>query len=203
MHDKGFFNLHLMNTEDHLFLHNGLRANIFSTLDAGPSCCIQNPMVNSDSCDKQQQRGFLGQCINISLKCPNVSPCFACRELDYSVGSTQKLYWINLLDNPSIPSQTQFNQILSKTSFLIYGSTCMSVMLDQELISLNKGLCFPNFAQRWGKVFWNQRARTEAADQAPKTDPRDHPWFLAQPLQRLYRVMFYWNLNLSVLNSKL
>jgi hypothetical protein len=62
---KRLFNLHLMNTEDHLFLHNGLRASIFSTLDAGPSCCIrvQNPlaMINSDCCNKQQQRGFLGQ----------------------------------------------------------------------------------------------------------------------------------------------
>jgi hypothetical protein len=50
-----------MNTEDQLFPHNGLRANIFSTLDDGPSYSIQNPMINSDCCDKQQQRGFLGQ----------------------------------------------------------------------------------------------------------------------------------------------
>jgi hypothetical protein len=47
-----------MNTEDHLFLHNGLRANIFSALDAGPSYSIQNPLIDSDCCDKQQQRGF-------------------------------------------------------------------------------------------------------------------------------------------------
>ncbi len=31
---KRLFDLHIMNTEDHLFPHNGLRANIFSTLDA-------------------------------------------------------------------------------------------------------------------------------------------------------------------------
>jgi hypothetical protein len=82
-------------------------------------------------------------------------------------------------------------------------STCVGVMLDLELTSLNLGLCSPNFAQRWGNVFWNQRARTEAADQAPKTDPRDHPWFLAQPfkLWRLRRVIFYMNQSvLSVLN---
>jgi len=89
---KRLFDLHLMNTEDHLFPHNGLRANIFSTLDAGPSYSIQNPLIDSDCCDKQQPRGFLGQCIKISLKCPNVSPCFACRELDFGVGSTQKLH---------------------------------------------------------------------------------------------------------------
>jgi hypothetical protein len=59
---KRLFNLHLMNTEDHLFPHNGLRANIFSTLDhdAGPSYSIQNPLIDSDCCDKEQPRGFLG-----------------------------------------------------------------------------------------------------------------------------------------------
>jgi hypothetical protein len=57
---KRLFDLHLMNTEDHLFPHNCLRANIFSTLDAGPSCHIKN-MMGSDCCDKQQPRGFLGQ----------------------------------------------------------------------------------------------------------------------------------------------
>jgi hypothetical protein len=36
---------------------------------------------------------------------------------------------------------------------------------------------------------------------APKTDPRDHPRFLAQPLRRLCRVTFYGNQSvLSVLN---
>jgi hypothetical protein len=89
---KRFFNLHLMNTEDQLFPHNGLRANIFSNLDAGPAYSIQNPLIDSDCCDKQQPRGFLGQWIEISLKCPNVSPCFACRELDFGVGSTQKVH---------------------------------------------------------------------------------------------------------------
>jgi hypothetical protein len=44
---KRLFDLHLMNTEDHLFPHNGLRANIFSTLDAGPSYGIQNPLIDS------------------------------------------------------------------------------------------------------------------------------------------------------------
>jgi hypothetical protein len=58
---KRLFDLHLMNTEDQLLPHNGLRANIFSTLDAGPSCCIKNPMIKSDCCDKDQPRGFLGQ----------------------------------------------------------------------------------------------------------------------------------------------
>ena len=156
---KRLFDLHLMNTEDHLFQHNGLSANIFSTLDAGPSYSIQNPLIDSDCCDKQQPKGFLGQWIKISLKCPNVSPCFACGELDYGVGSTQKLHWIIILDSPSIPSQTQFNQILCKTSFLIHGSTCVGVMLDRELISLNVGLCSPNFAQRRGTGSWSQRTR--------------------------------------------
>jgi hypothetical protein len=58
---KRLFNLHLMDTEDHLFLLNGLRANIFSTLDAGPSYSIQNPLIDSDCCDQQQPRGFSGQ----------------------------------------------------------------------------------------------------------------------------------------------
>jgi hypothetical protein len=58
---KRLFGLHLMNTEDHLFPHNGLRANIFSTLDAGPSYSIQNPLIDSDCCDQQQPRGFSGQ----------------------------------------------------------------------------------------------------------------------------------------------
>ncbi len=57
---KRLFNLHLMNTEEHLFQHNGGRANIFSTLDAGPAYSIQNPLIDS-CCDKQQPRGFLGQ----------------------------------------------------------------------------------------------------------------------------------------------
>jgi hypothetical protein len=58
---KRRFNLLLMNTEDHLFPHDGLRANIFLPLDAGPSYNIQNPLIDSDCCDKQQPRGFLGQ----------------------------------------------------------------------------------------------------------------------------------------------
>ncbi len=49
---KRLFDLHLMNTEDHLFQHNGLRANIFSTLDAGPSYSNQNPLIYSDCCDQ-------------------------------------------------------------------------------------------------------------------------------------------------------
>jgi hypothetical protein len=55
--------------------HNGLRANIFSTLDAGPSCSIQNPRINNDCCDKQQPRGFLAQWIKYLwnvLMCPFV-----------------------------------------------------------------------------------------------------------------------------------
>ncbi len=80
---------------------------------------MQHPKsrINNDCCDKQQPRGFLGQWIQISLKCPNVSPGFACRELDYSVGSAQKIHWIVLLENPSNPSQTHFNHILCETSF--------------------------------------------------------------------------------------
>jgi hypothetical protein len=58
---KKLFDLHLMNTEDQLFPHNGLRANIFSTLDAGPSCRIQNPLIDSDCCDQQKPRGCTGQ----------------------------------------------------------------------------------------------------------------------------------------------
>ncbi len=58
---KRLLDLHLMNTEDHLFPHNGLSANIFSTLDAGWSYSIQNPLIDSDCCDQQQQRGFSGQ----------------------------------------------------------------------------------------------------------------------------------------------
>ncbi len=73
-------------------------------------------------------------------------------------------------------------------------------MLDQELISLDVGLCSPNFAQRWGTVFWNQRMQTAAADQAPNTDLRYRFRFLAQPLRclRTSRVIFYKN-NQSVL----
>ncbi len=96
--------------------------------------------------------------IIISLKCPNVPPCFAWGEVDYGLGSTQKVHWIILLDSPSNPSQTQFNHILRRTSFSIHGSTCMSVMFDhdQELISLNVGLCSPNFAQRRGAGSWSK-----------------------------------------------
>jgi hypothetical protein len=50
---KWRFDLHLMNTKDHLYPHYGLRANIFSTLDAGPSHRIQNPMIINEFCDKQ------------------------------------------------------------------------------------------------------------------------------------------------------
>ena len=64
---------------------------------------------------------------------------------------------------------------------------------DQELFSLNVGLCSPNFAQRWEIVFWKQCLQTEAVDQAPKTDLRDCPRFLAQPLWRLSRVILYLN----------
>jgi hypothetical protein len=114
---KRRFNLHLMNTEDQLFSHSSLSANIFSTLDAGPSCRTQNARINDDCCDKQQSRGSLAQWIKISLKCPNVFLCFARGELDYSVGSTQGNHWIFLLDSPSNPSQSRFSQILCKTSF--------------------------------------------------------------------------------------
>jgi hypothetical protein len=58
---KRLFGLHLMNTEDQLFQHKGLRTNSFSILDAGPSGSIQNPMINSDCCDIPQPRSFLGQ----------------------------------------------------------------------------------------------------------------------------------------------
>jgi hypothetical protein len=50
-----------MNTEDQLFPQNSLSANIFSTLEAGPSCCTQNPRINDIFCDKQQPRGLLAQ----------------------------------------------------------------------------------------------------------------------------------------------
>jgi hypothetical protein len=66
--------------------------------------------------------------------------------------------------------------------------------MDQHAsISLNVCLSSPNCAQRWGIVFWNQHVRTEAADQALKTDPRVRPQFLAQPLRRLRRVIFFRN----------
>jgi hypothetical protein len=55
------FDLHLMNTEDQLFLQNRLRANIVSTLDAGSPCHTQNPRINKDCCDKKQPRCLLGQ----------------------------------------------------------------------------------------------------------------------------------------------
>jgi hypothetical protein len=59
---KRRFDLHLMITEDQPFQCNGLRANVFSTLDAGPSCRIQNPRIKNDCCVKQQPKGFLAQC---------------------------------------------------------------------------------------------------------------------------------------------
>jgi hypothetical protein len=58
---KRLFDLNHMHTEDHIFPHKGLSANIFSTLDAVPSYSIQNPLIASDCCDKQQPRGFSGQ----------------------------------------------------------------------------------------------------------------------------------------------
>ena len=67
---------------------NGLSSNISWTLDAGPACSTQNPRTTNAFCDEQHQRGSLAQWIKISLKCPNVSLCFAREELDYSVGST-------------------------------------------------------------------------------------------------------------------
>jgi hypothetical protein len=55
---KGRFNLHLMNTEDQPFVHNGLRANIFSTPDAIPVCHIQNPRINNDFCVNNSREAF-------------------------------------------------------------------------------------------------------------------------------------------------
>jgi hypothetical protein len=55
---KRLFDLYLMKTEDHLFPHNGSRANFFSTLDAGPSYGIQNPLIDSGCCDQQHPRGL-------------------------------------------------------------------------------------------------------------------------------------------------
>jgi hypothetical protein len=40
---KRRLDLHHRNTEDQLFPHNSLSANMFSTLTPGPSCCTQNP----------------------------------------------------------------------------------------------------------------------------------------------------------------
>jgi hypothetical protein len=56
----GKFGLHLMNTEDQLFPHNGLRFNIFSIPDAVPACRTKISRINNDGCDKQQPKGFFG-----------------------------------------------------------------------------------------------------------------------------------------------
>ncbi len=56
-----------------------------------------------------------------SIMLLNFFVCLACRELDYSVGSAQKLHIIILLYSPSNASQTQFNQILHKQPFWYMG----------------------------------------------------------------------------------
>ena len=43
---KRRLDFHLMNTENQLLRHNSLSANIFSTLNAGPSCC-KNNLINT------------------------------------------------------------------------------------------------------------------------------------------------------------
>jgi hypothetical protein len=45
---KRNFHIRHRNTEDQLLPHNRLSANIFSTLDAGPSCSTQNPRIKFD-----------------------------------------------------------------------------------------------------------------------------------------------------------
>jgi hypothetical protein len=54
---KRHLDLHHRNTEDQLFQVNSLSAIVFSTLDAGPSCSTQDPIINDACCDKQQPRG--------------------------------------------------------------------------------------------------------------------------------------------------
>ena len=71
-----------------------------------------------------------------------VSLCFARGELEYSVGSAQKLHRIILLYSPSNPSQTQFNHILRKTSIFIHGSNAWAPQ------SLTKSW-FRNFRWTW------------------------------------------------------
>jgi hypothetical protein len=56
---KRLFNLHLMNTEDHLFPHNGLRANIFSTLDTGPSYSMIGVINNSREAFRVNESKYL------------------------------------------------------------------------------------------------------------------------------------------------
>jgi hypothetical protein len=70
------FDLYLVKTEDQLFPHNTLRANIVSNLDAGPPYHTQNPRINNDCCDQQQPRGFLGQCIKIISETSECVPLF-------------------------------------------------------------------------------------------------------------------------------
>jgi len=100
------------------------------------------------------------------------------------IGSSQLTVLLTPLNLSLINLKMQ--NLFSDTWFPI-----LQFMLDLELTSLNVRFSAPNFAQRRGTVSWSQHTQSVAADQAPKSDPRDCLGFLAQPLRPLRRVIFY------------
>ena len=86
-----------------------LIANIASMHYAGPSSSTLYQIIYLNWSDKQQLEALLAEWIKISLKCLDVSLCFAHCEFDCGVTLTHANYWIISVDNSTNPSQSQFN----------------------------------------------------------------------------------------------
>jgi hypothetical protein len=92
----GLSDLHQKKTHAWSFPQVGLSADISSMQHASQLSSAQNPRINNDWRDQQHPRDVLAYCIKITLKCPDVSLCFARSESDYSVGLTEENNWILL-----------------------------------------------------------------------------------------------------------
>ena len=104
------FDLHLQKSQLGEFPHIGLIANISSMHHAGPSSSTLYQIINFNWSDKQQPEALLAEWIKISLKCLDVSLCFARCEFDCGVTLTHANYWIISVDSSTNPSQSLFNQ---------------------------------------------------------------------------------------------
>ena len=103
------FDLHLQKSQLGEFQHIGLIANISSMHHAGPSSSTLYQIINLNWSDKQQPEALLAEWIKISLKCLDVSLCFARCEFDCGVTLTHANYWIISVDSSTNPSQSLFN----------------------------------------------------------------------------------------------
>ena len=85
----------------------------------------------------------------ISLKCLDVSLCFAPCEFNCGVTLTHANDWIISFDSSTNPSQSQFNQFEDAEPLF---RPILQFMLDLELTSLNVRLSAPKFAQMQGTL---------------------------------------------------